>query len=68
MWSKIQYELKKQGKSVYWLSKQTGISDNTLYSYKNYGIEPTFNKVCKIADALGISLDDLREDDIDDKN
>ena len=68
MWSKIQDELKKQGKSVYWLSKQTGISDNTLYSYKNYGIEPTFNKVCKIADALGISLDDLREDDIDDKN
>ena len=68
MWSKIQYELKKQGKSVYWLSKQTGISDNTLHSYKNYGIEPTFNKVCKIADALGISLDDLREDDIDDKN
>ena len=68
MWSKIQDELKKQGKSVYWLSKQTGISDNTLYSYKNYGIEPTFNKVCKIADALGISLDDLREEDIDDKN
>lgn len=62
MWSKIQDELKRQDKSVYWLSKQTGISDNTIYAYKNHGIEPTFGKVCKIADALGISLDDLRED------
>lgn len=68
MWSQIQNELKKQGKSVYWLSKQTGISDNTLYSYKNEGREIPFSKVCKIADALGISLDDLREDDINDKN
>ena len=68
MWSQIQNELKKQGKSVYWLSKQTGISDNTLYSYKNEGREIPFGKVCKIADALGISLDDLREDDIDGKN
>lgn len=67
MWSKIQDELKRQGKSVYWLSKQTGISDNTIYAYKNHGIEPTFSKVCKIADALGVSLDDLRED-TDDKN
>lgn len=67
MWSKIREELEKQGKSVYWLSKQTGISDNTIYAYKNHGIEPTFSKVCKIADALGISLDDLREDK-DDEN
>ena len=67
MWSKIREELEKQGKSVYWLSKQTGISDNTLYAYKNHGIEPTFSKVCKIADALGVSLDDLREDK-DDEN
>ena len=62
MWSKIREELEKQGKSVYWLSKQTGISDNTIYAYKNHGIEPTFSKVWKIADALGVSLDDLRED------
>lgn len=62
MWSQIQNELKKQGKSVYWLSKQTGISDNTLYSYKNEGREIPFIKACKIADALGVSLDDLRED------
>ena len=63
MWFQIQSELKRQGKSVYWLSKQTGISDNTIYAYKNHGIEPTFSKVCKIADALGVSLDDLREDE-----
>lgn len=61
MWSQIQNELKRQGKSVYWLSKQTGISDNTLYSYKNEGREIPFSKACKIADALGVSLDDLRE-------
>lgn len=62
MWSQIQNELKRQGKSVYWLSKQTGISDNTLYSYKNKGRKIPFSKACKIADALGVSLDDLRED------
>ena len=62
MWIEIQRELVKQGKSVYWLSKQTGINENTLYSYKNNGVEIPFSRVCKIADVLGVSLDDLRED------
>lgn len=53
--------LDKHGKSVYWLSKQTDIPNNTLYQYKNNGVEPTFKVVCKIADALNVSIDSLRE-------
>lgn len=61
LWSKIQKQLDNQGRTVYWLSKQSGISDNALYSYKKNGVEPTFSKVCRIADALGVSLDELRD-------
>lgn len=34
---------------------------NTLYSYKNWGKEPPFKNMCKIADALDVSLDVFRE-------
>ncbi|QLL70252.1 helix-turn-helix domain-containing protein [Lactobacillus sp. 3B(2020)] len=61
LWLSVENELTRQGKSVYWLGKQTGIPTNTLYQYKNDGVEPTFSKVCKIADALGVSLDELRD-------
>ena len=33
---------------------------NTLYSYKNWGKEPPFKNMCKIADALDVSLDVFR--------
>lgn len=61
LWKLIQKELKKQGMSAYRLSKITGLSQNTLQNYKN-GHEPSFSNVVKIADALGVSLDEFRSD------
>ena len=67
MWNAVQIKLNELGKSTAWLAEKTGISKNTLYNYKNHGVEPTFGTACKIADALGVRLDDLRKD-TDDKN
>lgn len=39
----------------------TGISDNTLRNYRTKQSDPSFTNACKIADALKVSLDDLRE-------
>ena len=61
LWKKIKDEMDKQGMSAYRLSKITGLSQNTLQNYKN-GHEPSFSNVCKIADALGVSLDKFRSD------
>lgn len=62
MWNKVEQILKEKDMSIYRLSKETKILDNTLYSYQR-GVEPSFKNVCKIADALNISLDKLREAD-----
>lgn len=61
LWKLIQKELKKQGMTAYRLSKITGLSQNTLQNYK-HGHEPSFSNVVKIADALGVSLDEFRSD------
>ncbi|MCR1891402.1 helix-turn-helix domain-containing protein [Ligilactobacillus murinus] len=60
MWLKIEKELMRQKTSMYRLAKNTGISATTLQNYKN-GIEPSFKNMCKIADALDVSLDYFRE-------
>ncbi|WP_082621081.1 helix-turn-helix domain-containing protein [Lactobacillus gigeriorum] len=62
MWSKVEKILKERNLTIYRLSKMTGISDNTLRNYRLKHSEPSFTNACKIADALGVSLDDLRED------
>ena len=61
MWQIIEKILKEKGMTVYKLSKITGIPDNTLRNYRSKHSEPSFTNVCKIADALEISLDDLRD-------
>lgn len=60
LWLEIEKELIKQNISVYRLAKNTGISATTLQNYKN-GAEPSFKNMCKIADALNVSLDYFRE-------
>nr|WP_294830203.1 helix-turn-helix transcriptional regulator [uncultured Lactobacillus sp.] len=42
------------------LAKESNVNYETLKKYKFAGQEPGFSKVCKIADALSISLDELR--------
>jgi transcriptional regulator with XRE-family HTH domain len=61
LWWKIQKQLDLQKMSIYRLSKRTGIPNNTLYQYKNQGVEPSFSNMVKIADALDVSLDVFRE-------
>lgn len=61
MWKQVEKILKEKNISIYRLSKMTSIPDNTLRSYRLKGSEPSFKNACKIADALNISLDELRE-------
>lgn len=53
--------LKKYHISIYKLSKKTGLAWSTIKNYKN-GSEISFKNACKIADALNISLDQLRKE------
>ncbi|MHC6158592.1 helix-turn-helix transcriptional regulator [Lactobacillus delbrueckii] len=61
MWKQTTKILKSRGLTVYWLSQKTGIPQTTLGNYRN-GAMPSFVNACKIADALGVSLDDLGGD------
>lgn len=61
LWKTIEEELAKQGKSLYWLAKETKKEKSFYYRVKN-GIVKTINldTAIKIADALNISLDEFR--------
>ncbi|RMC50846.1 helix-turn-helix transcriptional regulator [Lactobacillus sp. ESL0225] len=60
LWNKIQIVLNKKHWSLAKLARESNVNYETLKKYKFAGQEPGFSKVCKIADALGISLDELR--------
>ena len=62
MWNEIQKALDKKNMSIYKLAKITGIRDSTLHNYKR-GSEPSFKNMCKIADALDVSLDYFRKEE-----
>ncbi|WP_258328312.1 helix-turn-helix transcriptional regulator [Lactobacillus melliventris] len=47
--------------SIYGLSKLTEIPWSTIANYKK-GADMLFTNACKIADVLGVSLDELRDD------
>jgi len=50
-----------KGKSRYRLAKLSGLRDSTIQNIENdEDPNPTFKTMCKIADALGISLDEFR--------
>jgi len=53
---------KLKGMSRYYLSKISGVNESTLQMIENSeNPNPTFRVMCKIADALDVSLDELRE-------
>lgn len=63
LWETIQEYLDKKRWSLSRLSRETGIPYGTLANYKfrkGQKYDPSFSNACKIADALGVSLDDLR--------
>lgn len=52
---------KEKGFSRYKLAKLSGLKNSTLQNIENDSDpNPTFKTMCRIADALEISLDDLR--------
>lgn len=60
LWLQIQKILDKKGWSQRRLAEETGIKQRTLDTYKFEDRDPSFTNVCKIADALHVSLDELR--------
>ena len=61
-WDKIQKYLNKRGWSLLKLSKISEVPEGTLKEYKFKKTDPSFKNACKVADALGVSLDELRGD------
>ena len=61
LWKIVQKELNKRKWSLHKFSEISGIPDSTLRIYKFRGSDPSFTNACKIADALNISLDELRD-------
>ena len=51
--------LKEQGISVYQLAKATGISSSTFSDWKSGRSTPKADKLARIADYFGVSLDEL---------
>lgn len=66
MWKQLEELLRSKNITRYKLSKLTGIRQTTLQSYKD-GVEPSFKNMCKIADALDVSLDVFRKEDKSDE-
>jgi|GEM_PF-3847308 len=44
-------------KSIYSLAKQCGISDQTILDWRNKNRSPTIDKLSKVAEVLGVSID-----------
>lgn len=65
-WNKVEKLLQRRQKTIYWLSKQTGISVSSLYYLRDGKLKkPSFELMCKIADAFDVSLDYFRETEDD---
>lgn len=62
MWNGVLKVLKRKGWSVYKLSQATGIPESTFSNYKRKGSDPSWSNICKIADALDVTTDELRGD------
>lgn len=63
LWDKIEEIMKKKEFTQYKLAKKAEVGTNTISYLKKGRIKkPSFELICKIADALEISLDELRKD------
>ena len=51
--------LKKAGITQEMLSEFSGVSITTLGGWLNFGVQPSIDKVCKVARVLRVTLDDL---------
>jgi transcriptional regulator with XRE-family HTH domain len=55
--------IKKKGISPYRVSKDTGIPYATLSDWKNSKSKPKLDKLIKIANYLGVTLDELLKEE-----
>lgn len=63
MWLCVERQLVKKEISQSELARRAGVNRSVISSLKKGQInKPSFDLACKLADALEISLDDLRED------
>lgn len=61
MWDKIEKQLKIKGWSMYRLAKESGVHPSNFSNLKAGRMkEMSWTNMCKIADALEVSLDELR--------
>lgn len=61
MWDKIEKQLKIKGWSMYRLAKESGVHPSNFSNLKAGRMkEMSWTNICKIADALEISTDELR--------
>jgi phage protein len=61
MWDKIEKQLKIKGWSMYRLAKESNVHPSNLSNLKAGRMkEMSWTNMCKVADALGISIDELR--------
>ena len=61
IWNKIQRLLDKKNMTVWRLGKTMDVSDSVLRNLRDGKIKkPSFELMCKIADALDVSLDYFR--------
>lgn len=57
MYEKLQILLDKTDKTAYQVSKETGVSTATLSNWKNGNYVPKADKLKKIADCFGVTVD-----------
>ncbi len=63
MWKKIEEIMQEKEMSQYKLAKKMKVHGFVITELKKGRIKkPSFELACKLADALGISVDDLRDD------
>lgn len=61
MWDKIEKQLKLKGWSMYQLAKKSGVHQSNFSNLKAGRMkEMSWTNMCKIADALGVSMDEFR--------
>lgn len=63
LWSKTQELMKKKNLNQSQLAKKMNVTRSVITSFKNGKInKPSFELMCKLADALDVSLDEFREE------
>ena len=63
LWDLVEFEMKKKGFTQYQLSKKMGVSSSVITELKKGNIKkPSFELMCKIGDALEVSLDVFRKE------